>query len=98
MPLQKYLCLADGLYEDAESWDFLGIEVMADRPVSAAWMFAEKHPEDAGVEFDLIESTDVLSILVKDTATNEIVRVAVTGELSFRVTHAIMAESTHESM
>lgn len=98
--MQKYLCMADSQYEDAESWDSWGVEVMADRPVSAAWIFVEKYPEEADVEFDLIESgsTEVFSILVKDTATNEIVRVEVTGELSFRVTHATMAENAHESV
>ena len=45
------------------------------------------------MDFNSIESTDVFPILVKDTATNEIVRVEVTGELSFRVTHAIMTET-----
>lgn len=98
MPLQKYLCMADDRYDDAENWDDLGVEVMADRALSAAWTFAEKYPEEAGVEFDLIESTDVLSILVKDTATNEIVRCAVTGELSFRVTNATLVECPHASV
>lgn len=100
MPLQKYLCMADSQYEDAESWDSWGVEVMADRPVSAAWIFVEKYPEEAGVEFDLIESesTEVFSILVKDTATNEIVRCAVTGKLSFRVTNATLVECPHESV
>lgn len=98
MAMQKYLCMADSLYDDAESWDSFGIEVMAGRPVSAAWMFVEKYPEEADVDFNSIESTDVFPILVKDTATNEIVRVEVTGELSFRVTHAIMAEDAHASV
>lgn len=90
MPMQRYICIAESLYEDIASWLAWGMEFMSAGPSSAAWRFVEGYPDESGAEDFICDEAEPIPVLVKNADTGEVVRVIVETEWSIVVTEAVI--------
>lgn len=93
MSMQRYICIAESLYEDKVSWLGWGIEFMSTGPSSAAWRFVEGYPEESGAEDFICGDAEPIPVLVKNADTGEVVRVTVEIERCIAVTAAVIDKS-----
>lgn len=93
MPMQKYICIAESLYEDKDSWLAWGRKFMDASSVGAASRFIEGYPEESGVVGYGWEEEEPVSVLVKNADTGEIVRVIAETESHIAVTEAVVDKS-----
>ncbi len=90
MSMQRYICIAESLYEDKVSWLGWGMEFMSTGPSSAAWRFVEGYPEESGAEDFICDEVEPIPVLVKNADTGEVVRVTVEIERCIAVTGAVV--------
>lgn len=93
MPMQRYICIAESLYEDKVSWLAFGMELMNTAPSSAAWRFVECCPKESGAEDFIYDEAEPIPVLVKNADTGEVVRVIVEIEWRIAVTEAVIDKS-----
>ncbi|AMD89843.1 hypothetical protein [Desulfovibrio fairfieldensis] len=93
MSMQRYICIAESLYEDKVSWLAFGIELMNTNPSSAAWRFVECCPKESGAEDFICDEAEPIPVLVKNADTGEVVRVIVEIEWRIAVTEAVIDKS-----
>ena len=93
MPMQRYICIAESLYEDKVSWLAFGMELMNTAPSSAAWRFVECCPKESGAEDFFYDEAEPIPVLVKNADTGEVVRVIVEIEWRIAVTEAVIDKS-----
>lgn len=90
MSMQRYICIAESLYEDKVSWLAFGMELMNTAPSSAAWRFVECCPKESGAEDFICDEAEPIPVLVKNADTGEVVRVIVEIEWRIVVTEAVI--------
>ena len=90
MPMQRYICIAESLYEDKASWPAWGICTESNNPLSAVGDTVIRYPDEMDLDVGLLELEDAETafILVKNIDTGEILRVVVNFELSIAVNEA----------
>lgn len=93
MSMQRYICIAESLYEDKVSWLAFGMELMNTAPSSAAWRFVECCPKESGAEDFICDEAEPIPALVKNADTGEVVRVIVEIEWRIAVTEAVIDKS-----
>ena len=93
MSMQRYICIAESLYEDKVSWLAFGMELMNTAPSSAAWRVVECCPKEAGAEDFICDEAEPIPVLVKNADTGEVVRVIVEIEWRIAVTEAVIDKS-----
>ncbi len=93
MSMQRYICIAESLYEDKVSWLAFGMELMNTAPSSAAWRFVECCPKESGAEDFICDEAEPIPVLVKNADTGEVVRVIVEIEWRIAVTEAVIDKS-----
>lgn len=93
MSIQRYICIAESLYEDKVSWLAFGMELMNTAPSSAAWRFVECCPKESGAEDFICDEAEPIPVLVKNADTGEVVRVIVEIEWRIAVTEAVIDKS-----
>ena len=93
MSMQRYICIAESLYEDKVSWLAFGMELMNTAPSSAAWRFVECCPNESGAEDFICDEAEPIPVLVKNADTGEVVRVIVEIEWRIAVTEAVIDKS-----
>lgn len=93
MPMQRYICIAESLYEDIASWLAWGMEFMSTDPSSAAWRFVEGYPDESGAEDFICDEAEPIPVLVKNADTGEVVRVTVEIERRIAAIAAVIDKS-----
>ena len=93
MSMQRYICIAESLYEDKVSWLAFGMKLMNTAPSSAAWRFVECCPKESGAEDFICDEAEPIPVLVKNADTGEVVRVIVEIEWRIAVTEAVIDKS-----
>ena len=95
MPMQRYICIAESLYEDKASWLAWGICTESDNPSSAAGDTVMRYPDEMDLDVNLLgwEDAETAFILVKNIDTGEIFRVVVDFELSIAGNEAAIDKS-----
>ena len=84
MSMQRYICIAESLYEDKVSWLAFGMELMNTAPSSAAWRFVECCPKESGAEDFICDEAEPIPVLVKNADTGKSSRVASGMGLAYR--------------
>ena len=91
MRFSNFLCILEGNYQDAKSWEYEdAVEYYAADAVAAAENVVENHAEELGLFSDQppIGETEEAAILVKNCDTGEIVRVLLEATTSVTATYA----------